>query len=256
MPTPLTADRLAALPGIAHGFFTRRGGVSQGDYASLNCGFGTKDDPAAVRENRARVMAALSARDLLTAHQIHSATAVTVEKTWAPEARPRADAIVTATRGLALGVLTADCAPVLFADATAKVVAAAHAGWRGALGGVLEATLAAMERLGASRAGVQAAVGPCIGQPAYQVGFEFKEEFLRGDPDSAPFFVQPDGDSAARPHFDLSGYVAHRLSRAGIAVAQTSPCTSTQAEHFFSYRRSQAQKEADYGRQISAIVLT
>ena len=159
-------------------------------------------------------------------------------------------------RGLALGVLTADCAPVLFADAKAKVVAAAHAGWRGAIGGVLEATLAAMERLGASKAGIQAAVGPCIGQPAYQVGFEFEQEFLPPRSRQRSILRPPDGDSAARPHFDLPGYVAHRLSRAGIAVAQTSPCTSTQAEHFFSYRRSQAQKDADYGRQISAIVLT
>jgi YfiH family protein len=256
MPTPLTADCLASLPDIAHGFFTRQGGVSQGGYASLNCGLGTKDDPAAVRENRARVVATLSAQELLTAHQIHSATAVTVEKTWAPEARPHADAIVTATPGLALGVLTADCAPVLFADPKAKVVAAAHAGWRGAIGGVLEATLSAMQRVGASKAEILAAIGPCIGQDAYQVGFDFEQEFLRRDPDSAPFFARPDGGSVARPHFDLPGYAAHRLSRAGIAVVQISPCTSTQSEHFFSYRRSQAQKDADYGRQISAIVLT
>jgi YfiH family protein len=256
MPTPLTADRLAALPGVAHGFFTRHGGVSQGGYASLNCGLGSKDDPAAVRENRARVATALSARSLVTAHQIHSAIAVVVEQAWSPEDRPRVDAMVTAEPGLALGVLTADCAPVLFADPKAKVVAAAHAGWRGAIGGVLEAALAAMERLGAGKADIVAAVGPCIGQAAYQVGFDFKEEFLQRDPDSARFFVRPQGDSAARPHFDLPGYAAHRLSRAGIAVVQASPCTCTQAEHFFSYRRSQARKEPDYGRQISAIVLT
>jgi len=256
MPTPLTADRLAALPGIAHGFFTRHGGVSQGGYASLNCGLGSKDDPAAVRENRARVAAALAAESLLTAHQIHSATAVIVERAWSTEERPRADAIVTATPGLALGVLTADCAPVLFADAEAKVVGAAHAGWRGAIGGVLEATLAAMERLGASKARIEAAVGPCIGQPAYEVGFDFEAEFLNRDPDSAQFFARPQADSGARPHFDLPGYASHRLSRAGIAPVQAAPCTYAQAEHFFSYRRSQARKEADYGRQISAIVLT
>ena len=256
MPTPLTADPLAVLPGIAHGFFTRHGGVSQGGYASLNCGMGSRDDPAAVRENRARVMASLSARSLLTAHQIHSATAVIVEAAWSTGDRPRADAIVTATPGLALGVLTADCAPVLFADPEAKVVAAAHAGWRGAIGGVLEATLAAMEQLGASKVRIEAAVGPCIGQPAYQVGFDFEEEFLKRDPGSAQFFVRPRADSGARPHFDLPGYVAHRLSRAGIAPMRVSPCTFAQAEHFFSYRRSQARKEPDYGRQISAIVLT
>jgi polyphenol oxidase len=256
MPTPVTADRLTALPGVAHGFFTRQGGVSQGGYASLNCGIGSGDDPAAVRETRTRVTAALSARDLVTAYQVHGTTVAVVETAWKAHDRPRADALVTTTPGLALGVLTADCAPVLFADPKAKVVAAAHAGWRGAIAGVLDATLAAMQRLGASKADIQAAVGPCIAQAAYQVGFDFKEEFLRRDPGSAAFFVQPEGGPAARPHFDLPGYVVHRLSRAGVDVLQVSPCTSTQAEHFFSYRRSQARKEADYGRQISAIVLT
>jgi polyphenol oxidase len=256
MPTPLTTDRLADLPGLAHGFFTRLGGVSQGGYASLNCGIGSGDDPAAVRENRARVTAALSASDLLTAYQMHGTTVAVVEAAWKAEDRPRADALVTTTPGLALGVLTADCAPVLFADRKAKVVGAAHAGWRGAIGGVLEATLAAMQRLGASSADIQTAVGPCIGQAAYQVGFDFREEFLRRDPGSAPFFVQPEPNSAARPHFDLAGYVAYRLSGAGVGVVQVSPCTSTQAEHFFSYRRSQTRNEANYGRQISAIVLT
>ena len=255
MPTPLTVDRLA-LPGIAHGFFTRHGGVSQGGYASLNCGLGSKDDTNAVRENRARVTAALSARSLLTAHQIHSATAIVVESVWSAQERPRADAIVTATPGLALGVLTADCAPVLFADPQAKIVAAAHAGWRGAIGGVLEAALAAMERVGARRPRIVAAVGPCIGQQAYQVGFDFQAEFLERDPDSARFFGRPQGDSHARPHFDLPGYVAQRLSRAGINTARSAPCTYAQEEHFFSYRRSQTRKETDYGRQISAIVLT
>ena len=248
MPTPLTVDRLA-LPGIAHGFFTRHGGVSQGGYASLNCGLGSKDDTNAVRENRARVTAALSARSLLTAHQIHSATAIVVESVWSAQERPRADAIVTATPGLALGVLTADCAPVLFADPQAKIVAAA-------IGGVLEAALAAMERVGARRPRIVAAVGPCIGQQAYQVGFDFQAEFLERDPDSARFFGRPQGDSHARPHFDLPGYVAQRLSRAGINTARSAPCTYAQEEHFFSYRRSQTRKETDYGRQISAIVLT
>jgi YfiH family protein len=256
MPTPLTADCLAALPGIAHGFFTRDGGVSQGGYASLNCGLGSKDDPAAVRENRARVAAFLTARSLLTAHQIHSATAVIVDKAWSPEERPRGDAMVTATRGLALGVLTADCAPVLFADRQAGVVAAVHAGWRGAIAGVLEATLAAMAGLGASTAHIEAAVGPCIGQPAYEVGWDFEQQFLERDPDSARFFARPGADSAARPHFDLPKYVTHRLARARIAAAELAPCTFAQEEHFFSYRRSQARKEPDYGRQISAIVLT
>lgn len=254
MPNPLLADSLAALPGIAHGFFTRHGGVSQGGYASLNCGLGSKDDPAAVRENRARVTEFLTARDLLSAHQVHSATAVVVDKAWSRDERPRADAIVTATPGVAVGVLTADCAPVLFADARAGVVAAAHAGWRGAAGGILEAALAAMETLGASRRHIEAAVGPCIGQPNYQVGFDFEQAFLQEDPQNAQFFVRPAAD--ARPHFDLARYVLRRLERAGIAAGERALCTYAETEHFFSYRRSQAKNQPDYGRQISAIVLT
>ena len=253
---PLTADRLTGLAGVGHGFFTRHGGVSRGGYASLNCGLGSKDDPAAVAENRVRVTSFLKARVLLTAHQVHSATAVVVDKAWSTDERPRADAIVTTTPGLALGVLTADCAPVLFADAQAGVIAAAHAGWRGAIGGILEAALAAMQQLGANLSRIQAAVGPCIGQQAYEVGFEFEQEFLARDPDSGKFFARPDTDPGARPHFHLSKYVAHRLTRAGIATAELAPCTYAEAGLFFSYRRSQALKEADYGRQISAIVLT
>lgn len=259
MPKPVTVDRLAALgalAGMRHGFFTRHGGVSEGGYASLNCGLGSKDDPAAVAENRSRVARFLGADSIITAHQIHSPTAVVVDKPWSREERPRADAIVTATRGIAVGVLTADCAPVLFADAQARVVAAAHAGWRGAIGGVLEATLAAMEGLGASRDRIEAAVGPCITQPAYEVGPDFEQEFLARDPESAPFFARPEADRQARPHFDLPGYVLNRLSRAGLAPAAAAPCTYAGIEDFFSYRRSQARKEGDYGRQISAIVLT
>jgi polyphenol oxidase len=256
MPTPLLADHLAALAGMRHGFFTRHGGVSQGDYASLNCGLGSRDDRAAVAENRARVARFLGAESLITAHQVHSATAVIVEKPWRVGERPRADAIVTATPGIALGVLTADCAPVLFADPQAGVVGAAHAGWRGALAGVLEATLAAMEQLGASHARIEAAVGPCIAQPAYEVGFEFEHAFLAADGESARFFARPDGLEASRPHFDLPGYARHRLARAGVPARTLAPCTYAEAEDFFSYRRSQARKEADYGRQISAIVLT
>ena len=256
MPKPVTADCLAAMAGIKHGFFTRSGGVSQGGYASLNCGLGSKDDPAAVAENRARVARYLAAESLITAHQIHSAIAVVVDAAWRVEARPRADAMVSCVQGLALGVLTADCAPVLFADPRAGVVGAAHAGWRGALGGVIEATLAAMEKLGAKRGHIVAAVGPCITQPAYEVGGEFKQQFLTCDPDSGQFFAQPGGDPSARPHFDLPGYVLHRLARAEIAASGPSPCTFAGQEDFFSYRRSQARNEPDYGRQISAIVLT
>ena len=255
MPKPLIADNLAQAGGIAHGFFTRHGGVSNGIYASLNCGIGSKDAAAAVAENRRRVVEHLGARDLVSAYQVHGVTALTVSAGWPGDARPRADAMVTATRGLALGVLTADCAPVLFADAHAGVVGAAHAGWRGALAGVLEAAITAMESLGAERTRIQAAVGPCIGQAAYEVGPEFEAQFLSQDGANARFFARE--DEKARPHFDLSGYARHRLEAAGIAQADTiGGCTCELAGQFFSYRRSQAHREADYGRQISAIVLT
>jgi YfiH family protein len=182
-------------------------------------------------------------------------TALAVPAAWPGEARPRADALVTSMRGLALGVLTADCAPVLFADPRAGVVGAAHAGWRGALAGILEAAIAAMEGLGADRARIQAAVGPCIGQAAYEVGPEFEAQFLGQDRANARFFART--DQQARPHFDLSGYVRGRLEAAGIARAGTiGGCTCEGSAQFFSYRRSQARREADYGRQISAIVLT
>jgi len=254
MPTPLIADCLADLSGAAHGFFTRRGGVSRDGYASLNCGLGSKDDPAAVHENRARVAAFLGA-GLITAHQVHSATAVVAEQAWHPLHRPRADAIVTATPGLAAAVLTADCAPVLFADPEARVVAAAHAGWRGALSGVLEAALSTMEALGARRERVRAAVGPCIGQAAYPVGPEFENEFLGQDAANSRFFSRPGME--AGPHFDLASYCEQRLVQAGIGTVRTlAACTYAQGDEFFSYRRSRAQNEADYGRQISAIVLT
>ena len=255
MPTPLTTASLSGMPNVAHGFFTRHGGVSQGIYASLNCGHGSKDDSDAVSENRARVGAYLGAPGPITANQVHSATAVIAERAWDAQQRPRADAIVTATRGLTLGVLTADCAPVLLADPDAGVVAAAHAGWRGALEGIVEATIAAMVRLGARPERVRGAVGPCIGQPAYEVGWDFERSFIERDAESAGFFMQP--GAGARPHFDLPGYVALRLTRAGVLVERApAPCTFAQDEDFFSYRRSQVRKEPDYGRQISAIVLT
>jgi YfiH family protein len=241
--------------GVAHGFFTRCGGVSRGGYASLNCGLGSKDDPAAVERNRARVAAFLGADALITAHQVHGAMAVAARGAWRQAERPRADAIVTATPRLAVGVLTADCAPVLFADAAAGIVAAAHAGWRGALMGVLESTLARMEELGGCRDRVDAAVGPCIGQAAYEVGPEFEAEFLGRDAANARFFWRqaPQG----RPHFDLAGYCEQRLLQAGVGRVRTlAPCTYAEADDFFSYRRSRALKQADYGRQISAIVLT
>jgi YfiH family protein len=174
---------------------------------------------------------------------------------WPDGVRPRADAIVTSTPGLAVAVLAADCAPVLFADAQARVVAAAHAGWRGAFAGVLEATLAAMQELGARPENIRAAVGPCIGQAAYEVGFDFEQQFLERDAGSARFFMRP--GAASRPHFDLGAYVGQRLERAGLAEVQTlAVCTHARNDDFFSFRRSQAEKMPDYGRQISAIVLT
>jgi polyphenol oxidase len=255
MLMPLTAPSLDGIPAITHGFFTRQGGVSRGIYASLNCGHGSRDDAAAVSKNRGRVAKFLNAQHLITANQVHSATAVVAREAWGANARPRADAIVTRTRGLAIAVLAADCAPVLLADAEAGVVGAVHAGWRGGVAGVIEATIAAMRGLGASTATLRAAVGPCIGQPAYEVGSDFEREFLRRDAESARYFSVPAGES--RPHFDLSGYVGLRLRRAGITVADAlNLCTFADAEAFFSFRRSQARLEPDYGRQISAIVLT
>jgi polyphenol oxidase len=255
MPKPLLAPGLSSLTGIAHGFFTRHGGVSSGIYASLNCGIGSRDDPAAVRENRGRVISHLGAGDLVSAYQVHGTTALVVSEPWPLDARPKADAMVTVTPGLALGVLTADCAPVLFADAQARVVAAVHAGWRGALSGVVEAAIKAMEDLGAKRERIGAAVGPCIGQGAYEVGPEFKAEFLDRDSDSAGFFSPVNAND--RPRFDLSGYIVQRLRQAGVAdAAAIDVCTYARNEDFFSYRRTRSRQEPDYGRQISAIVLT
>jgi hypothetical protein len=255
MPNPIQAVDLSGAAGIAHGFFTRAGGVSQGIYASLNCGAGSKDDWAAVRENRGRVVSHLGAREIVSAYQVHGTAAVVVRGPWPAGERPKADALVTDTPGIAVGVLTADCAPVLFADARAGVIAAAHAGWRGAIAGICEAAIAAMEQLGAARSRIGAAVGPCIGPAAYQVGADFRAQFLDQDPGSARFFTPP--DASGRPHFDLPAYIASRLARSGVAsVSVEHACTFAGADDFFSYRRSRVRNEADYGRQISAIVLT
>jgi purine-nucleoside/S-methyl-5'-thioadenosine phosphorylase / adenosine deaminase len=252
----LQSAALSALAGIRHAFFTRDGGVSDGIYGSLNGGVGSDDAPALVAENRARMAAALGVAPdrLLTAYQIHSPDVVTIEQPWAPADRPRADAIVTATRGLAIGVSTADCGPVLLADATAGVIGAAHAGWRGAATGVLEATIAAMERCGADRACIVAALGPMIRQPSYEVGPEFVTRFKAEDGANERFF-QP----AAKPGhalFDLPGYIAARLAVAGIRrVEDLGHCTYADSARFFSYRRSTHRGEKDYGRHINAIAL-
>jgi polyphenol oxidase len=255
MPQPLLVEALSALPGIAHGFFTRHGGVSEGIYASLNCGVGSRDSPEPVRENRARVVARLNARKLLTCYQVHGTTAVIADASTPADWRPKADALVTATPGVALGVLTADCAPLLFADPQAKVVGAAHAGWRGAVTGVAEATVAAMEGLGAARRRMVAAVGPCISARVYEVGPELEAQFLAQDAANVRFFTR--ASPGARPHLDLSAYLADRLQKAGVSLVETiNACSFTSEKDFFSYRRSRLKGEPDYGRQISAIVLT
>lgn len=257
MLVPIEAHCLSDLPGIRHGFFTRAGGASQGIYAGLNCGPGSKDDPLHVTENRARVAQHLRAQhaDVVTLYQVHSAVAITVSEPIAAADRPRADAVVTRTPGLAVGALTADCAPVLFADPEARVVAAAHAGWRGATGGVLEATLAQMEELGADRRRIRAAVGPAINQVSYEVGPEFEAELVESCADNARYFRRP--SASGRPHFDLPAYVEDRLKAARLAhVERQSPCTYANESLFYSYRRSQHRDEVDYGRQIAAIVVT
>jgi YfiH family protein len=255
MPQPLLVEALSALPGIAHGFFTRRGGISQGIYASLNCGIGSQDGAEAVRENRARVAARLDARKLVTAYQVHGTAAVIIDGGAPAGWRPKADALVTATRGIALGVLTADCAPILLADPHAGIVGAAHAGWRGALAGIAEAAILAMEGLGAARRRMISAVGPCISRKVYEVGPELEAEFLAQDAANARFFARATPEE--RPRLDLSGYVASRLQKAGVfCVEAVNACSFASDKDFFSYRRSRLWGEPDYGRQISAIVLT
>ena len=241
--------------GIAHGFFGRRGGVSKGIFASLNCGPGSGDDRADVIENRKRVSDALSpSASLLTLYQIHSGNAVTVTAPWNIGEGPQADAMATNVPGLALGILTADCAPVLFADAEAKVIGAAHAGWKGAISGVTDSTVGAMEALGAKRNRIAAVVGPCISQTNYEVGPEFRERFLDSDSSFARFLI-PSG-KLDHFRFDLEGFVAWRLDAAGLAnVERLTACTYAGEGDFFSFRRATHRGEKDYGRQVSAIVL-
>ena len=312
MLSPIEADNLADLPGIRHGFFTRAGGVSEGIYAGLNCGLGSKDDRDAVLQNRARVANYLGATDpaVLTPYQIHSADAVIVEAHLPAEApfpagqppnttsgsvgsgkspnttsgsvgsgkspnttsgsvgsgKPpnttsgsfgqqiRADAIVTRTPGLAIGILTADCGPVLLADPKARVVAAAHAGWRGAVAGILDAAIAAMEELGAHRENIHAALGPCITQPNYEVGADFQESLVASNRDFRRFFTTADPDG--KPHFDLPAFILADLETKGIASIVSSVCCTYENESkFFSFRRTTHRREQDYGRQIAAIVV-
>lgn len=242
------------LDGIAHGFFGRRGGVSTSELASLNCGLGSGDDPALIAENRRRVADAVMPGAVLTGvYQVHGNRCVVVDATIDLSARPEADALATRTPGIVLGILTADCVPVLFADREAGVIGAAHAGWKGALAGVTDATLAAMESLGADRANIAAAIGPCIGRASYEVDDGFVQRFTDADPANERFFA------AGRPGhamFDIAAYVAARLAAAGVArIAIGGQDTYAEADDYFSYRRACHKGENSYGRQLSVIGL-
>lgn len=247
-------SRAGVLAGVKHGFFGREGGVSTGIYASLNAGTGSGDDPDNVLENRRLIAEAFGIeRDHLTGvHQVHSPSAVFIDAPWSGE-RPRADALVTTTPSLAISILTADCTPILFADRDAKVIGAAHAGWRGALGGVIEATVALMEKHGAQRERIAAAIGPCIHQSSYEVGPEFEAEFIAADPGYSRFFVPGAGD---RLHFDLPNFCASRLTVAGVREIETLPFdTYAESKRLHSHRRSVHEKAGDYGRNCSVIML-
>lgn len=255
-PQPITAEILAG-SAVRHGFFTREGGLSVGEFASLNCGFGSGDDPELVTENRCRAVAELlgTPGTLVTAYQKHTIEVHTVREPWQTAAAPVGDALVTDRPGVALGILTADCAPVLLADARAGVVGAAHAGWRGAFDGVVEATIARMIELGAKAEAISAAIGPCIGKESYEVGPEFKERFVLADAASADLFTPSVRDGHAM--FDLPEYVARRLRAAGVAsVVWTGDDTCADESKFFSYRRMVLTGGRAYGRGVSVIALS
>lgn len=242
--------------GITHGFFTRKGGVSKGIYDSLNAGYRSDDNADAVRENRSRIAASLGTSEprLLTCHQCHSNDAVIISSPWGAGWPPKADAIVTNTPGIACGALAADCAPVLLADPEARVIGAAHAGWRGALSGITDSAIAAMESLGAKRSAITAIVGPCISQASYEVGPDFKNSFCQVASANARFFIPGQKD---RQQFDLKAYVMARLEMAGVAHAQAlGDCTYAQPQDYFSYRYNCHQGVDGYGRNISAIMLS
>lgn len=252
MTLPVITSPLLDLPGVRHAFFTRQGGVSAGIYAGLNVGVGSKDDPAAVAENRRRAAAHLGG-ELVTAYQVHSADVFIARGPW-PDTPPQGDGVVTTTPGMVCGALAADCAPILFADAEARVVAAAHAGWKGALTGVAEAALARMEALGARRDRIHAVVGPCIAQASYEVGLEFLDRFTDADPASAAFFAP--GASPGKRQFDLPGFVLSRLRAAGVArCGWVGRDTCAEPDLFYSNRRAFRLGEPDFGRLLSAIVL-
>lgn len=249
----LNSPLLAAIPGLRHGFFTRDGGVSEGVYATLNGGLGSNDETARVVENRRRMAGRMGVAPerLLGVHQVHSPDAVIATGPWEGAARPKADAIVTRESGLAIGVTAADCGPILFVDPNARVIGAAHAGWKGALTGVIESTIAAMEKLGADRSGTVVAIGPLIRQTSYEVGGEFVERFIAADAGSASFFIP--GEREGHAMFDLAGFIRMRLENAGVLVIDDIGIDTYADERFFSYRRSVHRKEPDYGRHVHAI---
>lgn len=251
----LTTD-LEKIKYLRHGFFTRIGGISQGVFSGMNCAFSSGDDPEHIAINREKVAEALDVapENLLTLKQIHSAKVVTVAQNWTHQTAPQADALVTNQKGVAIGILTADCAPVLLADKKERIIGAAHAGWKGALGGVIENTVAAMEKLGAARGNIVAAIGPCICAASYEVSADFDKPFLEQDAQNAQFFKPAGRDGHLM--FDLPAFVTHRLRAAGIeTVLDTQQDTLPNETAFYSYRRTCQRGEKDYGRQISAIVI-
>jgi polyphenol oxidase len=251
----LASSLLSAVPGLRHAFFSREGGVSEGIYAGLNGGTGSNDTPANVAENRRRMAYQMGVAPdrLLTLYQVHSSDVVAAIAPWDGGARPKADAIVTRTEGLAIGVTAADCGPILLVDPSARVIGAAHAGWKGALTGVLESTVDAMEKLGAERSGIVAAIGPMIRQSSYEVGSEFVERFLEADADNAMYFLPGERDGHAM--FDLAGFIRMRLENAGVLIIDDVGVDTYSDQRFYSYRRSVHRKEADYGRHVHAIAL-
>ena len=256
MTLPFKTHELLELNGVSHGFFGRQGGVSRGQYESLNVGRGSDDDPANVSENRRRVAAALgTSRDnLLSLYQIHSADVLIVDSGWDYDHRPKADGLVTQQAGLAIPALAADCGPVLFCDPDAQVIGACHAGWRGAVSGITDSTIEAMESCGAARENIRAVLGPCISAPNYEVGQGFKDAVLDQDRAAEHYFHTPNGGV---PHFDLKAYVLGRLTQAGLhKVAALPECTYGAPNDYYSYRYNTHHKVSDYGRQISAICLT
>jgi YfiH family protein len=251
----LESPLLSAVPGLRHAFFSREGGVSEGIYAGLNGGIGSHDNPAHVAENRRRMAARIHVppEHFLTVFQVHSPDVAVASRPWDAASRPKADAIVTRTAGLAIGVTAADCGPILLADPKARVIGAAHAGWKGALTGIIESTVGAMEKLGAERANIVAAIGPLIRQPSYEVGSEFVERFVEADAENSLYFLP--GARAGHAMFDLAGFIRQRLDKAGVLFVDDTGIDTYSDQRFFSYRRSVHRKEADYGRHVHAIVL-